>query len=104
MPTQGHVLSLYPTIDSLVCTGLSASATLVYMDVSEQINKDGKIRQWRRQLLPNKKNKRDGNHVIGSHSNVTALTCHPRGDLIISALGGGNGELIPINTRFGLST
>ena len=60
---------------------------------------NGKIRQWRRQLLPNNNRKpRSANQ-----SGVTALACHPHGDLIIAALGGGSGELIPINNRFGLA-
>ena len=99
LPKQGHVLSFYPTMDSMVCTGLTASATMVYMDVSERSNMNGKIRQWRRQLLPNNNRKPHG----ANQSNVTALACHPHGDLIIAALGGGSGELIPINNRFGLA-
>ena len=29
-----HLLSFYPTIDSMVCTGLTAISSMVYMDVS----------------------------------------------------------------------
>ena len=83
------------------------------MDVSDVVNKSGKIRQWRRQLVPNN-NSSDGSGACGNstsnilrdktgRANVTALACHPHGDVIISALGGGTGELVPINGRFGLN-
>ena len=104
LPKQGHVLSLFPNINLLACTGLSSTATLVFMDLSHRRSLDGKIRQWRRQLVPKANNGAGNDNSNQNLRNVTALTCHPNNDVMVAALGGLPGELVPINTRFGQST
>ena len=104
LPKQGHVLSLFPNINLLACTGLSSTATLVFMDLSHIRSLDGKIRQWRRQLVPKANNGAGNDNFNQNLRNVTALTCPPKNDVIVAALGGLPAELVPINTRFGQNT